>query len=170
MSSKEPPSFKKLRDIATFITAIAALTTAIVALLNVDLFQPKKEKLLEFSVSAADGWQETGIDIQEDQSYFIKVREGATWSAMKSKPPHDAEGIKGEKRNYHIPEKNLGALIGRIGDKGEPFYIGKKKANLSRNESGALQLAIHDKHTKKDSMGLNDNEGSILVMIFKKIK
>jgi hypothetical protein len=83
----------------------------------------------------------------------------------------DGEGPAGERRTEEtlkayapfnaarpMPERNAAALIGKIGEKGDPFFIGDLREPLRMRGAGRLFLGINDDY-------LADNSGSLRVVI-----
>ena len=57
-----------------------------------------------------------------------------------------------------MPNRNAAALIGRIGEDGDPFFIGNDTGPIRMRAAGRLYLGINDDY-------LQDNTGSLRVVI-----
>jgi hypothetical protein len=57
-----------------------------------------------------------------------------------------------------MPDRNAAALIGKIGENGDPFFIGDVKEAIRVRGSGRLFLGLNDDY-------LGDNSGSLRVVI-----
>jgi hypothetical protein len=57
-----------------------------------------------------------------------------------------------------MPERNAAALIGKIGENGDPFFIGSLTEPIRVRGGGRLFLGINDDF-------LDDNTGSLRVVI-----
>jgi hypothetical protein len=57
-----------------------------------------------------------------------------------------------------MPDRNAAALIGKIGENGDPFFIGGSTQGIRVRGGGRLFLGINDDY-------LQDNSGSLRVVI-----
>jgi hypothetical protein len=128
-----------------------------------------------FIVQANQGWQSTGIHISPSKIPVTITYVGGCWTAdphTNHGQPYDAGGcpdviVSNEQPKYPIVGVNMGALVGRIGDTGSPFFIGRGPFLMpSTFESGELQVCINDDLTAAYGAGLKDNRGSVGVAIF----
>ena len=107
-------------------------------------------------IYAYKGWQSIGLRVHEGD--VIHIRAEGSWMYT----PDEYHGPEGHPRYpspsfYPIPNIPGGALIGRIGEHGEPFYVGRRySANIHQN--GTLYLRIND-----DLLG--DNGGYVTVRV-----
>jgi hypothetical protein len=107
-------------------------------------------------IYAYKGWQSIGLRVHEGE--VIHLRAEGSWMYT----PDEYHGPQGHDRYpspsfYPIPNIPGGALIGRVGERGEPFYIGRRYSAHVR-ENGTLYLRIND-----DLLG--DNEGYVTVRV-----
>jgi hypothetical protein len=77
--------------------------------------------------------------------------------------PSRRDGASGERNSPFnaarpMPERNAAALIGKIGEDGDPFFIGGGADAIRMRASGRLFLGINDDY-------LQDNAGSFRVVI-----
>jgi len=112
-----------------------------------------------FSVSANQGWQDTGVQIQRGQQFRIEYLSGQVKDNVTIIP--DGNGT-----NYvcgsagccePLPNARRSSLIGRVG--GEIFFVGNGGA-FTVNSNGNLLLRIND-----CDAGLFDNSGSLQVRV-----
>lgn len=68
------------------------------------------------------------------------------------------------KAGYTLPGASEGALIGRVGDTGEPFLIGDL-AEIPAGRRGELQLCINDDLNGRYGVGLQDNQGELTARV-----
>ncbi|MEM7028031.1 MAG: hypothetical protein AAF629_00460 [Chloroflexota bacterium] len=113
-----------------------------------DLNQPR--------IYAYRDWQSLGVQLERGDMVIINA--DGTWLYT----PGEYHGPEGSSRYsapsfYPLPHVPGGALIGRIGEKGEPFYVGKS-SRFQAYTSGVLYLRIDDDM-------LSDNEGSVTVEV-----
>jgi len=101
-------------------------------------------------------WQSTGILVHEDD--VLDIQAEGTWLYT----PGEYNGPEGHRRYsapsfYPLPSVPGGALIGRIGEEGQPRYVGKD-TRWQAEHDGLLYLRIDDDI-------LSDNEGAVTVKV-----
>lgn len=140
-------------------TAIAQTQTA-----GVDGGPPIQSASIEIEVYANQGWQSTGIYLEEGQRVFIEFVDGSWAARVGFEPEHpdiwtDASGTGYEMFYPEIGiDATFGSLLGMING-GQAFEIGGY-VDLIPTESGELFLRMND-----SDGGLVDNAGSIRVKI-----
>lgn len=107
-------------------------------------------------VSARRGWQSADVLVERDDKVQIRAR--GTWLYT----PGEYHGPQGHERYrapefYPLPDVPGGALIGRIGKDGEPFFVGDS-FDVRARRAGRLFLRIDDDV-------LSDNEGHVTVEV-----
>ena len=119
---------------------------------------PRGMRERQVNVIGNERWTDTGIDVREGQLiYFISSGE-VRWG-----PKHRKHGAAGEPRspvnhNRPIPDRPAAALIGRVGDPPDAFFIGAEMGPFRARSSGRLYLAINDDW-------LEDNQGHLTVKV-----
>ena len=106
------------------------------------------------AIYAYRDWQSTGTVVKTYQRLSIRAR--GEWLYT----PGEWHGPEGHARYlapgfYPVPSIRGGALIGKIGESGKPFPVGKEWA-MRVNLEGMLYLRINDDV-------LSDNEGQVEV-------
>jgi hypothetical protein len=101
-------------------------------------------------------WQSTGVRVGQDDLLMIEAEGEWTYT------PDEVHGPEGHRIYrapgfYPLPDVPGGALIGRVGEEGEPFYVGQRM-NRRVREEGLLYLRIDDDI-------LSDNEGYVTVEV-----
>lgn len=97
-------------------------------------------------VSANRSWTPTGATVRAGGRVQISAQGrwtlgAATVAAALASGP---DGVPGRTNpNAHLPNANVGALVGRIGDAGKPFLVGSSYA-ATASADGELFLAIND--------------------------
>jgi hypothetical protein len=109
------------------------------------------------TVPASGGWSDTGIEVRAGQPIYFQANGEWRWG------PNRRDGANGEKdspvnRNRPLPERPAAALIGRIGERDEFFFIGGDPGPYRARSSGRLYLGINDDV-------LTDNSGNLRVSI-----
>jgi hypothetical protein len=142
---------------AVFLVVMAMIVfLSMVQLLGEEARPVVQEDLKQDRVYAYRDWQSMGVQVQPGDRVVIEA--DGTWLYT----PDEYHGPAGSRRYraptfYPLPGVPGGALIGRIGDTGTPFYVGKHNA-LEATASGLLYLRIDDDI-------LSDNEGSVAVNV-----
>ena len=125
---------------------------------------PQREKqgqiehsaLNDIRIHAYRGWQSTGLRVHQGETLILKAE--GTWLYT----PDEYHGPRGHKTYrapsfYPLPSVPGGALIGRIGEEGQPRYVGEGLRWRAQSD-GLLYLRIDDDI-------LSDNEGFVTVAI-----
>ena len=118
--------------------------------------QVEHESLDRIQVFAYRDWQSASLRVHEDD--VVAMEAEGTWLYT----PGEYHGPEGHRRYrspsfYPLPGVPGGALIGRIGEDGELFYVGKRVRRQAQRD-GLLYLRIDDDI-------LSDNEGFVVVEI-----
>jgi hypothetical protein len=125
-----------------------------------DEFDPRARSALRertVNVDARTAWTDTGIDVRGGQEIAFAASGEVRWG------PSRRDGAAGEKnspynRGRPMPDRNAAALIGKIGENGDPFFIGDDRQPLRMRGSGRLYLGLNDDY-------LQDNSGWLRVTI-----
>ena len=109
------------------------------------------------NVDARSAWTDTGVTVRNGQEVTFTSEGEVRWG------PGRRDGADGERNSPYnrarpMPDRNAAALIGRIGEQGDPFFIGNARGPLRLRGSGRLYLGINDDF-------LQDNSGSLRVLI-----
>jgi hypothetical protein len=112
----------------------------------------------EVGVDAARAWTDTGIDVRAGQTVYFSARGKVQWGPGRQ---DDAGGEGGSHYNPNrpIPGRPGAALIGRVGERDEPFFIGSDEGPIRMRASGRLYLGINDDY-------LRDNAGALRVTVY----
>lgn len=110
------------------------------------------------TAAANTAWNDTGIEVRAGQPLYFQASGQWRWG------PNRRDGADGESnspvnRSRPLPDRPGAALIGRIGDRDEFFFIGNDPGPYRARSSGRLYLGINDDV-------LTDNSGSLRVTIF----
>ncbi|MDY7079198.1 MAG: hypothetical protein SXV54_19970 [Chloroflexota bacterium] len=136
----------------TLIAAIGLVTLVAQGM----AFPVSQESLTGPRIFAYRGWQSVGTRVREGDQ--VRILAEGTWLYT----PGEYHGPEGHRRYsspvfYPLPNVPGGALIGRIGEDGQPFYVGKR-THWWASESGILYLRIDDDI-------LSDNDGWVSVEV-----
>jgi hypothetical protein len=108
-------------------------------------------------VNARDQWTDTGIDVRAGQQIFFSSQGESRWGRDRR------DGAEGERNspmnpNRPLPDRPAAALIGRIGDRNQVFFIGADSGPFRARDNGRLYLGINDDV-------LEDNSGNLRVTV-----
>jgi len=112
-------------------------------------------ELLTYHVYAYRDWQSTDLFLEQGQCVQIKAQGEWLYSPVVGR--HGPEGGRFAPSFYPRQYDLGGALLGRIGETGEAFYVGKQTLTCA-SSLGFLYLRINDDI-------LSDNSGSLSVKI-----
>jgi hypothetical protein len=109
------------------------------------------------NVEARTAWTDTGVTVRNGQDVTFTASGEVRWG------PGRRDGADGERNSPYnrarpMPDRNAAALIGKIGEDGDPFFIGNARGALRVRGSGRLYLGLNDDF-------LQDNSGSLRVVI-----
>ena len=147
-------SFRKL--LLLIPLALLALIALGFLIVKVRLGPLRHEVLMNPRIYAYRGWQSVGVQVYAGDMVYLRAQ--GTWLYT----PDEYHGPEGHARYpapsfYPIPGVPGGILIGRIGELGQPFVVGRGGAYPVR-EPGLLYLRINDDI-------LSDNEGYVGVEV-----
>ena len=147
-----------MRRALLLLLGIVVGIVALAALFDRNVAAPvvHQETLSQPHVYAYRGWQNVGVRLQEGDG--ADIRAAGEWLYT----PDEVHGPEGHARYpaptfYPMPYVPGGVLIGRIGEDGEPFLVGRRTLVYAR-EPGLLYLRIND-----DLLG--DNWGWLAVEV-----
>jgi len=109
------------------------------------------------TVSANVAWNDTGIDVRSGQTVYFEPRGEIRWGRDRRDGP---EGEKNSPNNPNrpIPNRPAGALIGKVGNGNDFFFIGADSGPVRMRSNGRLYLGVNDDY-------LQDNSGNFQVVV-----
>jgi len=141
------------RTLSLMVVALGALL-ALSGLAASAAWGPQsQESLLVNRVYAYRGWQSTSVQLHKGDQYTLRAE--GIWMYSPYAGPNGPEGHRRylAPSFYPLPNVGGGSLIGRVGEEGQPFYVGRGRSGLA-DRNGLLYLRIDD-----DLLG--DNVGSV---------
>jgi hypothetical protein len=116
-----------------------------------------QDTLIVHRIYAYRGWQSTGIQLHQGDWYTLHAED--TWTYSPFAGPNGPEGHRRflAPGFYPLPGVRGGSLIGRIGEDGPAFYVGKGMSGQVES-NGLLYLRIDD-----DLLG--DNVGNVTIQV-----
>lgn len=112
----------------------------------------------EIDVRGAEAWTPTAIELRDGQEIWFDSRGEVRWGPDRKDGPG---GESGSRRNPNrpIPSRPGASLIGKIGESGDPFFVGADKGPIRVRGRGTLFLGINDDY-------LQDNSGAFRVIVY----
>ncbi len=118
-------------------------------------------------IQAAIPWQQTGITLHKGQTVIISFLSGS-WCVNPAQDEYDANGCPDtpvDSDAYILRLVNEGALCGRIGKTGTPFFIGNTREIIAEDD-GELFLTANDDISRSYGAGFSDNKGILNIVIY----
>jgi hypothetical protein len=152
-------SLQRIHPLAWLLAAPVVLC-ALAAYVRPDQWQPVNQRDLHaVKVYAYRQWQSTGIKLAQGDRF--EIRASGEWSYSPFVGVHGPDGGEWAPDWYPLTgnrDRALGGeLLGRVGEAGEPFHVGRRTQGFAPAE-GYLYLRIND-----DLLG--DNQGALEVQI-----
>jgi len=109
-------------------------------------------------VNAAEPWQDTGVVVRAGQTVYFEASGRVRWGPGRQDGP---EGERNSPRNDSrpMPNRPAAALIGRVGESNDYFFIGDDTGPIRVRGNGRLYLGVNDDY-------LRDNSGSFRVTVY----
>lgn len=123
-----------------------------------DRGRPAGMREREVTVNAAQNWTDTGVSLRGGQTIYVEATGRVRWGPGRQDGPA-GESNSPRNANRPIGSRPAGALIGRIGDGDDYFFIGGETGPIRVRDGGRLYLGINDDY-------LQDNSGSFRVTVY----
>ena len=109
-------------------------------------------------VNAAEQWRDTGVVVRAGQMVYFEASGKVRWGPGRQDGP---DGERNSPRNEArpMPNRPAAALIGRVGESNDYFFIGDEAGAIRVRSAGRLYLGINDDY-------LRDNSGSFRVTVY----
>ena len=122
------------------------------------LSRPSGLRERDVTVDSSIGWKDSGIEVRAGQTLYFSATGRVRWG------PGRQDGPSGESHSPYnatrpIPGRPAAALIGRIGESDDYFFIGDEKGPIRVPSPGRLYLGVNDDY-------LADNTGSFRVTVY----
>lgn len=158
-------------NVLLFLGALLALCFFFYLLSSVPSQPITQQFLSQQRIYAYRDWQSTGYWVSQGERYTIEAEGEWMYS-----PVAGYNGPEGHRRFYSpsfypLPDVPGGALIGRIGDDGQPFYVGSRTGGRGMSdtdplrESGQGRASTGTLYLRIDDDRLGDNKGYVTVRI-----
>ncbi len=146
-----------LMPLVWLILTPAALCAAALVLRPQEWAPRAQTDLQSLTIYAYRQWQSTGVDLKTGDQYVIQAAGDWLYSPFVGRHGPEGGGKPVTVPTYPLPRVDGGALLGRIGDAGEIFYVGRGTGGFAE-AAGRLYLRIND-----DLLG--DNVGQLAIAI-----
>lgn len=110
------------------------------------------------TLNANEKWLDTGISLKMGQEILFAAS-GSIFIAKDTQVYQNGESTLNWNNKKPLPNQPTGAIIARVGKRGEPFYVGDDKAPFQISQKGNLYIGIND-------YDLSDNSGQFIVTIY----
>jgi hypothetical protein len=109
-------------------------------------------------VNASEPWRDTGVVVRAGQTVYFEASGKVRWGPGRQDGP---DGERNSPRNEArpMPNRPAAALIGRIGESNDYFFVGDDTGAVRVRGNGRLYLGINDDY-------LRDNSGSFRVTVY----
>lgn len=120
--------------------------------------RPSGMRERDVRVEASQAWTNTGVSVRAGQMLYFESSGRVRWGPGRQDGP---AGERNSPRNEARPigSRPAGALIGRIGDADDYFFIGDETGPVRVREGGTLYLGVNDDF-------LQDNSGAFRVTVY----
>ncbi len=120
--------------------------------------RPRGLREKQVMVVASAAWSDTGIDVMSGQNVYFEAMGEIRWG------PSRRAGPNGENNSPNNPARPMpnrpgAALIGRIGNSTDYFFVGEDRGAIRVRSTGRLFLGINDDY-------LQDNTGYFRVVVY----
>ena len=103
-------------------------------------------------------WTDSGIDVNAGQNVYFEASGEIRWGPNRRANP-EGEPNSPNNPSRPMPNRPGAALIGRVGDSRDYFFIGDDRGAVRMRSSGRLFLGINDDN-------LQDNTGYFRVIVY----
>jgi hypothetical protein len=119
---------------------------------------PRGMRERHVQVLANQRWTDTGIEVRNGQTVYFSATGEVRWGPRNRRDTAAGERNSPYNASRPIPDRPSAALIGRIGEREDVFFIGADTEPFRMRDSGRLYLGIND-----DSF--EDNSGAFRVSV-----
>jgi hypothetical protein len=118
----------------------------------------KGKRSKKIVLDATERWLDSGIDVIVGQEILFEAA-GSIYIDDNNMVYQDGEEFVNWNKKKPMPNQPTGAIIGRIGKKGNYFYIGNDKAPFPMSSPGRLFIGIND-------YNFADNKGKFTITVY----
>jgi hypothetical protein len=118
----------------------------------------KGKRYKKIQLDATQKWIDTGIDVEIGKEVLFSAS-GSIYINKETLVYQNGELEPNWNKKKPLPNQPTGAIIGRVGKKGDMFYIGDDKAPFQMAQKGHLFIGIND-------FDFSDNSGKFVITIY----
>jgi hypothetical protein len=118
----------------------------------------KGKRHKKITLIASQKWFDTGIDVKIGQEVLFSAS-GSIFIDKDTMVYQNGELEPNWNKKKPMPNQPTGAIIGRVGKKGDMFYIGDDKAPFQMAQKGRLFIGIND-------FDFSNNSGGFAVTVY----
>ncbi len=116
------------------------------------------KKVKKVTLNADQKWVDTGIKLKLGQEILFSAS-GSIYIDKDTQVYQNGELTLNWNNKKSVPNQPTGAIIAKVDDKGEPFYVGNDKAPFQITREGNLYIGVND-------FDFSDNSGKFIVTIY----
>jgi hypothetical protein len=116
------------------------------------------KKVKKITLNADQKWVDTGIKLKLGQEILFSTS-GSIYIDKDTQVYQNGELTLNWNNKKSVPNQPTGAIIAKVDDKGEPFYVGNDKAPFQITREGNLYIGVND-------FDFSDNSGKFIVTIY----
>ena len=116
------------------------------------------KRVKKITLNADQKWVDTGIKLKFGREILFSAT-GCIYIDKDTQVYQNGELTLNRNNKKSIPNQPTGAIIAKVGDKGNPFYVGNDKAPFQITREGNLFIGIND-------FDFSDNSGKFIVKIY----
>jgi hypothetical protein len=109
-------------------------------------------------VNSNSPWTDTSVDVRAGQTVYFAAQGEVRWGRDRRDGP-EGERNSPSNPNRPMPNRPAAALIGKVGDSNDIFFIGAEEGPIRVRASGRLYLGVNDDF-------YNDNSGTFRVVVY----
>lgn len=109
-------------------------------------------------LNADQKWLDTGINLRIGQEVLFSAA-GSIFIDKENQVYQNGEQSLNWNNKKTLPNQPTGAIIARVGKRGDPFYVGDDKAPFHISQKGNLYIGVND-------FDFSDNSGQFSVTIY----
>ncbi len=116
------------------------------------------KRIKKLTLNANEKWIDTGIKLRIGQEVLFSAS-GSIFINKDTRVYQNGELPLNWDNKKSIPNQPTGAVIAKVGKKGEPFYVGDDKAPFHITKTGNLFIGVNDHN-------FDDNNGKFTVTVY----
>lgn len=116
------------------------------------------KRVRKITLNADQKWMDTEIKLRIGQDILFSAS-GSIFIDKDTQVYQNGELTLNRNNKKSIPNQPTGAIIAKVGKRGEPFYVGDDKAPFHITQKGTLYIGVND-------FDFSDNSGKFILLIY----